>query len=298
MSYLLYYLLTTIKNTFNFLLNIFYYLRFYFKVLFNYFNKDFINNINKDGWTLTFNDEFDNNEIDFDKKWNKYFSENTDSSPSEKNFCFSLDCIDIQDNKLHLYTKKNDKYPNESNFPYKTGNLDSCPWQDKYFDQQYGYFEIRCKVPPGGGKFWPAFWLLGDTWPPEIDIIEFMDNRDANTNHSKRVSMTHHFGTPGKKGMNTLFQPTQLSKKLGKFLGLSVNFDEHFHLFAVKWEYNYIKWYIDNVPVYKTIYNIPNNKMRVIVSNGSSMVTPPTSNELPQDFIIDYIRVYMKNEYL
>ena len=42
------------------------------------------------------------------------------------------------------------------------------------FAQQYGYFEIETKLPPGPGT-WPAFWLSGVTASPgaEIDVFEY-----------------------------------------------------------------------------------------------------------------------------
>jgi len=297
MDYLFYFFKQLLRNIFTLFLNLFYFIRFYIKALFGYFNKNFSNDIEKKDWTLTFNDEFDGPEIDFNTKWNEYFSTHTEHDSNGKNFCFSKDCIEVKDNKAYLYTKINEKYPNDSEFKYKVGNLNSHPWEDKFFDQQYGYFEICCKVPPQGDKFWPAFWLYGETWPPEIDIFEFMDDKDVDTNHSKRISMTTHFGTPGKKGINTTFYATQLARKLGRFLGISVKFDKHFHLYAIRWEYNYIEWYIDNVAVFRNVYNIPNNKMQIVTNAGSSMKNPPKENELPQEFIVDYVRAYQKNEY-
>ena len=35
----------------------------------------------------------------------------------------------------------------------------------------FGYFEIKAKLPTGYA-LWPAFWMYGAPWPPEIDILE------------------------------------------------------------------------------------------------------------------------------
>ena len=50
--------------------------------------------------------------------------------------------------------------------------------------QKLGYFEASMKMPAGAGM-WPAFWLIAGpnaannnapTWPPEIDIMEMVNN--------------------------------------------------------------------------------------------------------------------------
>jgi hypothetical protein len=48
------------------------------------------------------------------------------------------------------------------------------------FAQQYGYFEIETKLPPGPGV-WPAFWLFGVDPKPgaEIDVLEYYGNANA-----------------------------------------------------------------------------------------------------------------------
>ncbi len=48
------------------------------------------------------------------------------------------------------------------------------------FAQQYGYFEIETKLPPGPGV-WPAFWLSGVMGSPgaEIDVFEYYGNAPA-----------------------------------------------------------------------------------------------------------------------
>ncbi len=297
MKYLCYAIKKSFNNLYVVLLNGYYWCRFYYKAKKGYFNKDFSNQPTKDGWIITFQDEFEGSEIvwDIPGGWNKWYSEKTLHEPNVTPTLNSLDCIEVKDNQLHLYTKKNENYPKSSDYPLKTGLLNSgydCR-VPKGFEQQYGYYETSCKVPPNGSTFWPAFWLYGNVWPPEIDIFEFMSIGDVDTDHSKGISMTTHWGTPGKKGMKGV--ATQLGRTLRNFLGTSVNFDEHFHIYACKWEWNYIEWYIDNVAVYRTTYNIPDNKMSVVINNGAKVGMLPKDEQMPQDFIINYVRVYEKN---
>src|SRR5258708_4689729 len=55
--------------------------------------------------------------------------------------------------------------------PYTSGIITT---QGK-FSQQYGYFEMRARVPDGQG-LWPAFWLLhiGPLPWTEIDVLEIL----------------------------------------------------------------------------------------------------------------------------
>ena len=281
------------------LLNLYYLIRFYYKAKRGYFNRDFSNQPDKKGWTITFQDEFDSDiKWNVDGGWNKWFSENTMSKSDVIPTQNSLDCIEVKNGQCHLYTKKNEDYPEKSDYPLKTGLLHTGydARSPKGFEQQYGYYETCCKVPPNGLTFWVAFWLYGNTWPPEIDIFEFMSVEDIDTGHSKGISMTTHWGTPGKKGMKSGIA-TQLGRTLRKFLGISVNFDEHFHTYAVRWEWNYIEWYIDNVAVYRTFFNVPDNKMSIIINNGAKVGKLPKDEQMPQDFVVEYVRAYENNNY-
>jgi len=265
-------------------LNGFYYCRFYLKNK-KLFSNPPINSMIKDGWTLKFSDEFDNEEIDW-LKWNKWYSTHTQHGPQSVAGEVSLDCIEIKNGYLHLYVKDNP----DSQYKLKTGWLNSARYGDIGFDQQYGYFEIRCKPPTQGLKWWPAFWLYGDSWPPEIDIFEFMSTSDVGKNYTKGISLTTHFGTPGKKGMGGYF-----GTQLGRNYNSTIDWSKGFHTYACRWEWDYIEWYIDNVAVYRQIYNIPTTKMSVIVNTAGNLGTLPEKSEMPADFIVDYIRVYERN---
>lgn len=298
MRYFTYFLKTLFYNVYILILNALYYFRFYYKVKIGYFNSDFSNTQIKEDWELTFIDEFEGDTVDFKTKWNPYFS-NGDavSNPAETPSLSSLDCINIIDNKVHLTIKKNEGFPENSEFPLVRGNLSTKPSYKlggkNYFSQQFGYFETSCKVPKNGMLFWPAFWLYGENWPPEIDIFEFMDSDDIGTEHTKSISMTTHWGPDGKRLMKNK-QQSQLGRNLKKLFRISLNFDEHFHVYGCRWEWDYIEWYIDNIPVFRTTYNIPDCRMHIIIGNAGWMKQLPTEEQMNDSLIIDYIRAYKR----
>ncbi|HRO11894.1 MAG TPA: glycoside hydrolase family 16 protein [Amaricoccus sp.] len=58
---------------------------------------------------------------------------------------------------------------------WRSGLLSSTDPSGEGFQMQYGYFEMRAKMPPGPGV-WPAFWLIYNRSPDsslEIDVVEY-----------------------------------------------------------------------------------------------------------------------------
>jgi beta-glucanase (GH16 family) len=58
---------------------------------------------------------------------------------------------------------------------WRSGLLASTDASGKGFLQQFGYFEMRAKLPPGPGV-WPAFWLIAnqdENTSAEIDVLEY-----------------------------------------------------------------------------------------------------------------------------
>lgn len=160
------------------------------------------------------------------------------------------------------------------------------------FDQKYGRFEARMRLPYGRG-IWPAFWLLGNDidevqWPNcgEIDIMEY---------RGQEPSITH--GTvhgPGYSGGQSVSKSYDL---------VNDRFDTDFHLFGIEWGPNYINFYVDDV-LYNQIKpdDVPGewvfDRPFYIVLNlavGGSFVGPPDGEtSFPQTLLVDYVRVYKK----
>ncbi|MDG1730512.1 MAG: glycoside hydrolase family 16 protein [Algibacter sp.] len=180
------------------------------------------------------------------------------------------------------------------------------------FEQQYGRFEARIKVPSGSG-LWPAFWLLGadcedvgeqldSNWPlcGEIDIMEY--RRDEPTS----ISGTVH--GPGYSGL------TLPQGQITKSYDLEERIDNGFHIFGIEWGPDYINFYVDDV-LYNQITpadlnvtpaNLTGelgewvfNKPYYIILNlavGGAFPGNPDSDEIfPQSMLVDYVRVYKRS---
>jgi len=234
-------------------------------------------------WVLTFSEEFSDSTIN-KNIWRTEFPWGQGSSDANTQLYIDSAFV-IKDGILQIIAKRDTVmglvHDDNYNYFYKpfyltTGMLES----DVGFSQQYGYFEIRSKIPYGTG-FWPAFWLMAHSgWPPEIDVFE-ISGREPN-----RLHMANHY--KDKKGIHGQYSTTINGP----------DFSKDFHVFGIEWNPKEIIWYLDNKKVFRTETNIPNERMYLIVNLGvgggffSGDVCSTTP--FPSSFDIDYIRVYQK----
>lgn len=156
---------------------------------------------------------------------------------------------------------------------------------------KYGYFEARAKLPAGKG-IWPAFWMLGSNigkvgWPMagEIDILEYV-GREPHMVFTSLHTKDSHGNTVNTRKTN--FE----------------NIEEGFHLYAVNWTADKIEFFVDDKPVYTFV---PRDKSEEVwpfdqpfyfllnVAVGGDFGGPEVDDSIfPQQFIIDYIKVYQK----
>jgi len=160
------------------------------------------------------------------------------------------------------------------------------------FEQAYGRFEARIKLPVGTG-IWPAFWMLGDNFPEigwpacgEIDIMEFRGQEPG-----VLLGAVH---GPGYSGGSAISRRLELE---------GVKLNEDFHIFAIDWEPERIRWMLDG-EVYHTVTpgDLPSGSQWVFdhpfyiilnVAVGGSFVGPPdASTEFPQTMLVDWVRVF------
>ena len=162
-------------------------------------------------------------------------------------------------------------------------------------DVTYGRVESRLKMP-GGQGLWPAFWMLGENigsvgWPAcgEIDIMENI-GREPVTNHGSMHGPGYSGATPETAIYN---------------LPGGARFSDDYHVFAVEWEPNVVRFYVDGAlyqtrtpadlpPGTKWVYDHPFFILLNVAVGGGWPGSPDGSTQLPQQMLVDYVRVYQK----
>ena len=198
-------------------------------------------------------------------------------------------------------------------YPYTSARLRTI----NKFDFKYGRVEARAKAAPGAG-LWSAIWMLSTDspyggWPTggEVDIMEVINPGEDNEN----VFQTVHYGAPW-----------PLNRQAGKS-GLDVSDPgSEFHVYAIEWDEDEIRWYIDGAQTHavgkETYFNYYYRKdmenwgdypeqvgseyvaggdsapfdnpfhLLVNLAVGGRLPGAVDTTDLPSEFVIDYIRVY------
>ncbi|WP_445457618.1 glycoside hydrolase family 16 protein [Flavobacterium sp. HNIBRBA15423] len=196
-------------------------------------------------------------------------------------------------NESQIYTKKNHKV--ENGYLIITANYDGTTYTSTRIttknkkEFQYGRIETRAKLPQGKG-LWPAFWMLGANisevgWPKcgEIDILEYIGKEPDYIFTSLHTQDSH--------GNTINTKKTKIE-----------TIEEGFHIYAIDWNKEEIAFYVDSNLVYtfkpeeKNENTWPYNQPFYFLINmaiGGNFGGPSIDNTvLPQEFSIDYIKVY------
>ncbi len=235
------------------------------------------------GWTMMWNDEFNNNKLD-DTKWSKIDRGSSDWN----NYMSKADtCYEIKNGKLILKGFKNNFLP-EDKAKYLTGGI--CTKNKKTFT--HGKIIIKAKLNPAQGA-WPAFWMLPEKgkWPDggEIDIMERL-------NYENSVYQTVHSYYTVKLGIKN--NPPHSKKSIIKtndFNTYSVEIYEDKLVFNVNDIYSFTYNKIETnkkgqFPFGKPFYLLLDMQL------GGKWVGSINDSDLPVEMEIDWVRFYTKNK--
>jgi beta-glucanase (GH16 family) len=166
---------------------------------------------------------------------------------------------------------------------WRSGLLATNDPDGRGFSQQFGYFEIRAKLPQGPGV-WPAFWLISNKDPDasiEIDVLEHYGVAP-----DKYQSVVHVWPkTPGTKPYEAMFQHSVKSGILY----------EDFHTYGVDVEPESTTFYFDRTEVTKT--KTPPEHRRalfILVDLALGGGWPIDQAPNPSYMYVSYVRAYQK----
>jgi beta-glucanase (GH16 family) len=247
-------------------------------------------------WKLVWRDEFDGTALDTNK-WNVLLRE--DSKHNELQY-YLPDEVYLENGCLRLRSR----IRNFGSKHYTSGRVDTSG----KFAPTYGRFEIRARLPVGKG-LWPAHWLYPQNrdwqmeylmaeavaagkermipearpWYSEIDIMEFLG-------HEPRTiyGTLHYYTFDGQKKTSSVTWKgdSDLSKD--------------FHVYALEWEPDMMRWYLDGQLIHSTTNGIPHTPHYLILNTavgGAWPGNPDATTTFPQFHDIDYVRVFQRDGY-
>ena len=249
-----------------------------------------------EGYNLLWSDEFEGKELD-ETKWNRETHEPGWTNNELQEYTNSDENIFVRDGNLVLKAIKTEK----NGKPYYTsGKVQG--WNKTQF--QYGKVVVSAKVPEGQG-LWPAIWMMPNQeskygqWPKcgEIDIMESLGN-DTTISYS-----TIHYGEPHAEQQGTITKEGDES------------FSAKFHEYSVEWEPGEMRFYTDGELVltcndwftavegaddkpYPAPFDQPFYVQLNLAVGGNWPGNPDATTDFSKaEFLIDYVRVYQKDEY-
>lgn len=244
-----------------------------------------INQKNADKGKLVFQDEFNNRGLPDLSKWE-----------------FEVGGDGFGNNELQFYTKNRTE-----NARVENGNLiieaKKEKWQNNEYTSaklitkntfpfQYGTVEVRAKLPNGKGT-WPAIWMLSQNikeWPDdgEIDIMEHVGYNEGYVHGSVHTKKYNHIIGTQKTDTIIINDAT-----------------ENFHVYRADWTPEKIEMFVDDkkyftyIKTEKEYEAWPFDQPFYLILNqavGGNWGGKEGVDEkiYPQNFLIDYVRIYKK----
>jgi beta-glucanase (GH16 family) len=237
------------------------------------------------GWEIIWHDEFDGTELNL-KNWTFDIGGNGWGNQELQAYTNRPENVRLEEGMLVVEARREDELVGGREYSsarIKTQGLHA--WQ-------YGRIEARLKLPFGQG-IWPAFWMLGDNlyqkgWPAagEIDVMEFI-GREPDLIYAT----VHAPGYSGGDGVgSSLTASTEALRN-------------DFHVYAIEWEENEIRWYFDDQQYFKItpedvpdewIFDHPFFIILNLAVGGRWPGYPDDTTEFPQFLYVDYVRVYQR----
>ena len=250
-----------------------------------------VNEWDKEGWALVWNDEFDGPALNLEK-WSFEIGGHGWGNNELQYYSDDDSTAFIQDGKLVIRADL---------VPQGTGSSDNL----RYFssarlrtsgkgDWRYGRIEVKAKLALGQG-IWPAIWMLPTDWMyggwPESGEIDIMEHVGYDPG---RVHGSIHTGSYNHK-INTQRGGSKLLDKISS----------KFYVYAIEWYEDRIDFLIDDAKYFsfqndgKNDFNTwPFNQRFHLLINiavgGDWPGSPNETTKFPTEMEVEYVRVYEK----
>lgn len=226
-------------------------------------------------WKLVWADEFNYTGLPNTAKWGYEvgFVRNHESQYYTKS---RLQNARVENGNLIIEARKDYFAPDK---PYTSASIitkNKVSWT-------YGRIEARAKLPYGLGT-WPAIWMVGVNRYSEVDIMEFVAKLP------NKIYGSIHYVLDG------------VNKGTGSVLTTNTS---GYHIYAIEWTPEKFDFYFDNNKYYTFYIKNATNKDKsnpfwaphyflLNLALGSNLAGPIKDSALPQQFYVDYVRVYQK----
>jgi beta-glucanase (GH16 family) len=248
-----------------------------------------------EGWTLRWNDEFNEAQIN-SNNWNYELGDGTDyglpigwGNNEKQIYTQSSENSSIVDDEgasVLAITAREDNSGGFTSAKLTTQNL---------FSMRFGRIELKAKMPKGQGLL-PAIWMLGDNkdqidWPGcgEIDIVEVVGN-----DPSKLYSTVHYTNDENNYG-----------ESQRDYVLSSGDFSDSYHIFTLDWTPESLTFSLDGQEISTILIEddmkefLRSSYLILNVAVGGNWPGEPDATTMfPQTMYADYIRVYSKNDFL
>lgn len=234
---------------------------------------------------------------DYRLAWSEEFKNPIDtdlwviSSAPRKGGYWSPEQVFIENERLIIRTEYKQK---DKDSGFYSGGLH---WRIKR--STYGYYEIRCRIENIRGA-WSAFWLMPD--------LEDLYSKSGRAQDGCEIDIFE--SARSNRLQSTLHWNSYHSEK--KHIVKAYDLYDGFHTFALDWKKDSLKFYYDNRLIWhiknpSCISHRPASLCITTEVNGFQHRIPPKpcrffwlgngiitdrKNNLPYDFVIDYVRIY------
>ena len=264
--------------------------------------------INLDDFELVWSDEFDGDKLD-KSKWTYNWWE-----IERKGGYWHEDLVSVKDGNLVISAQyfdeplenyHYDKWKDQINFDeYKAGWYTGSISTVNLYEQKYGYFEVRCKLPAAYG-LWSAFWMMNDKVHnvdgsgkdgTEVDIFESFYYKDHWWGNDCVVSGIHYDGYgEGHKG-----------DSIGKTFIENDPYTEY-NTYGLEWNENEYIFYLNGVETGRlSTGGVSQNPEYLLLTvefsgengvasgdrHGAGDIKKTPDENWPAEFVVDYVRCY------